>query len=222
MSAAPATVAAPPRKPDAIVAYADEGPLATTLGGAVARLVPLPGEVLALVGAIPVFAAIALEGGDASDGVVVGVLAWLVLCGALVAGRPRTGRLRWIVPPLWRATEYAALLWLAAADGAETLPAAFALLCALAFRHYDLVYRLRHRSTTPPAWVNLVSLGWDGRIALAAVLLLLGALPAGLWALAVLFAAVFVADSAVDWTRWAREQRGTMTGAYEDEEDEGQ
>ena len=222
MTATTPTVPAARSKPNAIEVYADEGPLARALGSALGRVVPVPGEILALAAALPMFAFALIEGGDASRGLTAGVLAWLVVVGGIATGRPRAGRLRWIVPPLWRATEYAALLWVAAVDGDASLPAAFALLCALAFRHYDLVYRLRHRSTTPPEWVNLVSLGWDGRIVLAAVLLLAGALPAAFWILAVLFAAVFVADSVVDWTRWAREQRTAATGTYEDEEDEGQ
>ena len=42
--------------------------------------------------------------------------------------------------------------------------AAFALLCALAFRHYDLVYRLRHRGVAPPRWLDRAGGGWDGRL----------------------------------------------------------
>ena len=64
---------------------------------------------------------------------------------------------RWAEPALLRAIEYAGLIWIAALAGESRVPAAFALLAALAFRHYDLVYRLRQRGTAParvgrPRW----------------------------------------------------------------------
>ena len=46
------------------------------------------------------------------------------------------------------------MLWVAALAGPSSVPAAFALLAAITFRHYDIVYRLRQRSSTPPRWLN--------------------------------------------------------------------
>jgi hypothetical protein len=127
------------------------------------------------------------------------------------------GKMAWAVPPLVRLVEYGGLLAIAAIDG--SLPAAFALLCALAFRHYDLVYRLRHRGEVPPAWLNALAGGWDGRLLAALVLLLLGALPAGYWVAAAVLGPLFVAESAIGWARVERKRRPIL---YEDEEDEGQ
>jgi hypothetical protein len=143
----------------------------------------------------------------------------VILLGGLAGGRPERGRLRWSVPPLIRLTEYAGLLWIAALAGAAAVPGAFALLAAVAFRHYDLVYAQRHRGAPPAAWVGLVGTGWDGRLALGYVLWLLDLLPEGFFVFAALLAIVFVGESVRGWTTVGRDQRGTV---YEDEEDEGQ
>ena len=111
--------------------------------------------------------------------VAAAVLAWAVLTVGASRGRPAPEKSRWAQPPLVRATEYAALIWIAALEGPAAYPAAFALLAALTFRHYDLVYRLRHLGTAPAPWVNALSGGWDGRLVAGFVLLAAGALPAG-------------------------------------------
>jgi hypothetical protein len=124
-----------------------------------------------------------------------------------------------MVPAVVRAAEYAALIWFAALVGAAEEGAALALLGAIAFRHYDLVYRLRHMARIPPAWVNQLSGGWDGRLVVACLLLLAGALPTAYYVLAILLGVAFVAESVSAWTHFSRAQRPVM---YEDEEDEGQ
>ena len=86
-----------------------------------------------------------------------------MLLAGIASGRPLRDRLRWAVPPALRAAEYGALLWIGAVAGA--VPAAFALLCAITFRHYDIVYRLRQRGELPPHWLNRAAGGWDGRAA---------------------------------------------------------
>ena len=106
------------------------------------------------------------------------------------------------VPPLVRLGEYATLAWLAAID--DAVPAAFALIAALTFRHYDLVYRLRHRAELPPVWLNRLAAGWDGRVIIAWVLLALGTLPAAMFVWAGLLGAVSVAEAAVSWRRFER------------------
>jgi hypothetical protein len=202
-----------------LAVYRDDGPLARALGGALGRAVRLPALVVLAAGLAPLLLAIVLEGDDVSDGMVVAVAVWLVLLGGFSSGRPHDERLRWLVPPLLRAGEYVGLVWIAAVAGAADEGAAFALLAAIAFRHYDLVYRLRHQGVTPPPWVNLLSLGWDGRLILACALLLAGALPDAYYVVAAVLAIVFVSESAVSWIHFSRAQRPVM---YEDEEDEGQ
>lgn len=201
-----------------LTVYRDDGPLAGALG-AVARAIPAPGAALALLAVLPLVVAIAIEGGGASDGLAGVVLAWLVVVGGLATGRPEAGSFRWAVPPLIRFGEYTALLWIGSLEGADGVPAAFALIGALAYRHYDLVYRLRHRGVTPPRWVDLIGLGWDGRVVLGYVLLVAGLLPWAFFVLAAVLGVVYVAESVAGWTGTVRQQQ---TAVYEEEEDEGQ
>jgi hypothetical protein len=225
MSAAPASAPAPavrhPRteQPSTLQVYRDDGPIARVIGAAAAPLGRVPQLVLIALGALPMLVVIALEGDGASDALAGAVLAWLVMVAGASCGRPPLDRLRWAVPPAVRLAEYAGLVWIGALAGDSSEPAAFALLCALAFRHYDLVYRLRHQGVTPPSWVGNLALGWDGRLVLGYILLVAGALPAGFFVAAGLLAAVFVAESIAGWRSFGRAQQ---PATYEDEEDEGQ
>ncbi|HEX4689941.1 MAG TPA: DUF5941 domain-containing protein [Solirubrobacteraceae bacterium] len=220
MSAAATTAHAPTERPSALLVYRDDGAIARALGAAVApRLRRVPAILPALAAVVPLLVAIAISDARASNLAAGLVLAWLVIVGGLSHGASHRDRMAWAVPPTVRLAEYAALLWIAALDDVASQPAAFALLCALAFRAYDLVYRLRHQASTPAAWVNAISLGWEGRVILAFLLLVAGALPAGYFVWAAIVAAVFVGEATVSWMAHARGQR---TVDYEDEEDEGQ
>jgi hypothetical protein len=137
----------------------------------------------------------------------------------LTASRAAPRRLRWVVPPLIRLVEYSGLLWIGASAGERSEAAAFALISVLAFRHYDLVYRLRHQGIPPPRWVGDMALGWDGRLLLGYILLVAGALPAGFFIAAGLLALLFVTESIAGWRRFGRAPQPVT---YEDEEDEGQ
>jgi Family of unknown function (DUF5941) len=220
-AASTATATRPPKteQPSALLVYRDDGPIAHALGAAAGRAIALPPLVLLIVAALPLALVIVLDGAGASNGLAAAVTAWLVLVGGISSGRPHTDRARWMVPPVLRAAEYSALIWFAALAGAAHEGAAFALLGAIAFRHYDLVYRLRHMAKTPPAWVNQLSGGWDGRLIVMCVLLLAGALPAAYYVVAAVLGVAFVAESAQAWNTFSRAQRPVM---YEDEEDEGQ
>ncbi len=121
-------------------------------------------------------------------------------------------RIHKTLDPATAAGEYAALIWLSPVG-------ALPLLIALAFRHYDLVYRLRHQGVAPPRWIGNLALGWDGRLVLGYILLVADALPAGFYIAAGLFATAFVAESIAGWRRFGR---GQQPVTYEDEEDEGQ
>ncbi|MGH2949285.1 MAG: DUF5941 domain-containing protein, partial [Solirubrobacteraceae bacterium] len=124
-------------------------------------------------------------------------------------------RLRWTATPAARLCELAGLLWLAALAGDSALPAAFALLAAIAYRGYDLLYRVRQRGVTPAPWVNALALGWDGRLVLGFILLAAGALPAGFYLWAAIAGAAFVGESAAAWL-----PGGHDPGGYDQEDDE--
>jgi Family of unknown function (DUF5941) len=197
----------------ALAIYRDDGPLARALG----RAGRLRQYVLVAAGALPLLAAIAIGGDGVSDPVAGAVLAWLILCGGAASGAPPGGRLRWTQLPVLRACEYGALLWIAAIAGSSALPAAFALLAVLAYRHYDLIYRARLSDHPPPGWLNALSLGWEGRLLGAYVLLLAGAVTEGFYAAAGVLAVVFVGESAVSWVAAGRAGEQPV---YDDEEDE--
>jgi hypothetical protein len=211
-----ATAAAAGAERPAIVLYRDDGPLARLVGRSLGPRARIPAQLLVVAGALPLVAVLALEG-DSSRAALGAAVAWLVVVAGLSSGGAHAGRLDWTSAPLLRGIEYATLVALAALYGDAAVPACFAFICALAFRHYDAVYRQRHQGAAAAAWVRDLGGGWDGRLILAYVLLVTGALTAGLYAAAVLLAVASVAESVASWLRFSRAQRPAM---YADEEDE--
>jgi hypothetical protein len=204
---APAITAA-----DALGLQRDDGPLARALG----RVGGAQALVLMAAAALPLPALAAVGGDDVSEPAAGAAIAWLVLLGGLTGGA-RTGHpLEWTLLPALRLSEYAGLLWLGALAGSSSLPAAFALVAAVAFRHYELAYRLRLRGTAPPPWLGTVSGGWDGRLIAGWLLLAAGALPAGFYALAGVLAIVSAAESVRSWRSHGRSLQAPV---YEDEEE---
>ena len=113
----------------------------------------------------------------------------------LVVRRRAVGRPRGDEPPaLDRARrccafgEYAGLLWLGALAGASSSPAAFALLAALALRHYDLVYGLRYRGAPVRSGSASPRAGGTAGSRSRACCSIAGALPAGFYVLAAIIA----------------------------------
>lgn len=220
MNAAPALAtgaAVPGRERSEIELMRDDGPLARALGRTLGARLPIPAAALAVAGALPVAVAIAASGDDASNGLVAAVLGWFVVLGGSSSGRAHRERLRWVVPAVLRLGEYSSLVWIAVNAGGSSTAAAFALLGALAFRHYDLVYRLRNQGASPPDWVGLLAGGWDGRLIIGWLLLAAGALPAGLFVLAGLLATMLVSESVASWVRFERGDQA-QAGSYDDEE----
>ncbi|MFD8062745.1 DUF5941 domain-containing protein [Streptomyces cyaneofuscatus] len=154
----------------ALADLADSGPLAQ----AVASLVHGPKRALtapaaALIGTlVMVGAALFLPYGSWLT--VVAAAVYVVLSGFAVA-RPLRRALDWLVPPFFRAAEYVTILVLAArSDVPHAVPAAFGLVSAVAYHHYDTVYRIRGGTGAPPQWLVRTIGGHEGRTALVAVL----------------------------------------------------
>ncbi|WP_030168814.1 DUF5941 domain-containing protein [Streptomyces sp. NRRL S-813] len=138
-------------------------------------------------------------------------VAWAPVCGAVVyavtsgqaLSRPLKGSLDWLVPPLFRAAEYGTVLVLAAhADVNGALPAAFGLVAAVAYHHYDTVYRIRGNAGAPPALLVRAIGGQEGRtllVTVLAALLTAAQFKVALTALAVLVAVVVLTESIRFW-----------------------
>jgi hypothetical protein len=217
MSAVSATRSAASGARSRLDAYRDDGALAYLLGRELGALIPLSGAALTVLSALPLVAVVAIDGEGVSDVTLGAAVAWGVLAGSLASGRPDSGRFAWTVPPILRLVEYGTLLAFALLARPPAVPFCFALVAALAFHHYDTVYRLRHQGVAPPTWLSLASGGWDGRMVLGYVLLLTGAVSAGFLVAAIALAVVYVAESAVSWLRFSQ-PRGPAV--YEEEEDE--
>lgn len=161
------------RAAEALADLADSGPLAQGLAGALkSRARRLPGfavPAVALLGGAVVVATAALTdfGGPWP---VVAALVYAVT-SALAVARPLKGALDWLVPPFFRAAEYGTVLALAVkAEVNGVLPAAFGLVAAVAYHHYDTVYRIRGNAGAPPAWLVRAIGGHEGRTLLVTVL----------------------------------------------------
>lgn len=134
---------------------------------------------------------------------VAAAAVYVVFSGLSVA-RPLKGALDWLVPPLFRAAEYVTILVLAArSDVPHAVPAAFGLVSAVAYHHYDTVYRIRGGTGAPPQWLVRTIGGHEGRTALVAVLAAVLTHTSGfttaLTALAVAVALVVLVESIRFW-----------------------
>ncbi|MER5834487.1 DUF5941 domain-containing protein [Streptomyces sp. NPDC002130] len=189
----------------ALADLADSGPLAQGFAEALkkpARRLPgFTAPVVALLGALAVVLTAALTdfGGPWP---LVAALGYALTSGLAVA-RPLKGALDWLVPPFLRAAEYGTVLVLAAkADVNGALPAAFGLVAAVAYHHYDTVYRIRGDAGAPPAWLVRSIGGHEGRtllVTVLAALLTASQFTVALTALAVAVALVVLVESIRFW-----------------------
>ncbi|KUN03077.1 transferase [Streptomyces yokosukanensis] len=157
------------RAAQALADLADSGPLAEAVRRVLGRGLPGLAVPAAFLGGAAVVACSALTG-YGSVMPVIGALVY-VLTSALATARPLKGALDWLVPPFFRAAEYGTLLALASEAGVNgALPAAFGLVAAVAYHHYDTVYRIRGDAGAPPAWLVRAIGGHEGRTLLVTVL----------------------------------------------------
>jgi phosphatidylglycerophosphate synthase len=153
----------------ALADLTDSGPLAELLTR-LTRRVPLraPAFVALAAGALVVLSATLAPYG--SWWPVLGAAGY-VLLSPVALQRPLKGALDWLVPPFYRAAEYGTVLVLAAkADVNGALPAAYGLVAAVAYHHYDTVYRIRGDAGAPPHWLVRAIGGHEGRTLLVTVL----------------------------------------------------
>lgn len=197
------------RAAQALADLADSGPLAEGVAKATApvarRLPSFTAPAVALLGAAVLVATATLApAGSWWPVLAAGVY---VLTSGLAVARPLKGALDWLVPPFFRAGEYVTILALAAVSGVNgALPAAFGLVAAVAYHHYDTVYRIRGGSGAPPRALVRATGGHDGR-ALVVTVAAAAAHTAGftvtLTALAVVLALLVLTESIRFWVSGA-------------------
>lgn len=191
------------RAAQALADLADSGPLAELVGRVLTRLrARSPGIFGLAVLATAVFAIWQQPFGSWKSVAAAGM--YVLFAGGVVMA-PLKGALDWLVPPVFRAAEYTTVLILAAkADVPGALPAAFGLVAAVAYHHYDTVYRIRGGTGAPPHWLVRTIGGHEGRILLITVLASVLAsravdFPVALTALAVFVALVVLVESIRFW-----------------------
>lgn len=156
------------RAAQALADLADSGPLVELLVRLARGTVRHAAPVSAFAGGFLVVASAVLWG-PGWQTVVFAVVHTLM--SAVAVARPLKGALDWLVPPLFRAAEYLTVLVLAVdADVNGALPAAFGLVAAVAYHHYDTVYRIRGNAGAPPQWLVRATGGHEGRTLLVTVL----------------------------------------------------
>ncbi|CAG7653072.1 putative transferase [Actinacidiphila bryophytorum] len=185
---------------------ADSGPLAEALAPVLrplARRAPaFAAPAAAVLGAAAVVATAALAPRGSWYPVATAVL--YVLTSAFAVSLPLKGALDWLVPPMFRAGEYATVLALAAVSEVNgALPAAFGLVAAVAYHHYDTVYRIRGGAGAPPRAVVRSAGGHEGRTLIAALAAAVAAHRTGFTAtltvLAIAIALLVVTESIRFW-----------------------
>ncbi|MCX4956945.1 DUF5941 domain-containing protein [Streptomyces virginiae] len=188
----------------ALADLADSGPLAELQARLLRGRAGSFGSVyVAALGTLVMIAgAVFLPFGDPR---LIAVAVIYVMTAGLAVAAPLKGALDWLIPPLFRAAEYVTVLALAVkADVPGALPAAFGLIAAVAYHHYDTVYRIRGGTGAPPHWLVRTIGGHEGRVllitALAAVLVSREAdFPVALTVMAVFVALVVLVESTRFW-----------------------
>ncbi|MCK8678060.1 DUF5941 domain-containing protein [Streptomyces lichenis] len=191
----------------ALAELADTGPLAGALATALARparaLPAIAPPAIALLGGAAVVATAAFAPVTGPWPTLAALL--YALTSGLAVARPLKGALDWLVPPAFRAAEYTTVLVLAArSEVPGALPAAFGLVAAVAYHHYDTVYRIRGGTGAPPAWLVRTIGGHELRTLAVAVLTAVltsrgSALTTALTVLAVAVALVVLVESIRFW-----------------------
>ncbi|MFD8718961.1 DUF5941 domain-containing protein [Streptomyces sp. NPDC059629] len=186
------------RAAQALADLADNGPLAGAVSRA--RRAPLGSPLLLALAGVAVLTVCLFSGVTWAP--VVGAFVYAAASGRALAA-PLKGALDWLVPPLFRAAEYGTVLVLAGKAGVNgALPAAFGLVAAVAYHHYDTVYRIRGNAGAPPAWLVRAIGGQEGRtlvVTVLAALLTAAQFKTALTVLAVAVAGLVLVESIRFW-----------------------
>ncbi|MFI5979313.1 DUF5941 domain-containing protein [Streptomyces sp. NPDC051555] len=192
------------RAAEALAELADSGVRAWRDTRRIARRKPTRASLWLALGSSLVMAGGAVTQDFGDPWLVTTAVGYVIFAGAAVS-YPLKGALDWLVPPLFRFAEYVTVLALAVkSDVPGALPAAFGLVAAVAYHHYDTVYRIRGGTGAPPHWLVRTTGGHEGRVLLITVLAAVLAeratdFPVALTALAVFVALVVLVESIRFW-----------------------
>jgi hypothetical protein len=188
-----------------IAGYRGDGPLSAWIGGFVEGRLP---PMMPLLVGLLVTCMLAALGLRNLPGILVLTPAEAMLLAALGSSHLHDGRGDWRVPALLQAGEY---VFLAAAGYAGDVPAyvTFGLVAVVGLRHLDMAYRARNR--VPLSWfmarrpsrlprADWRGLGWEGRMIVAGLALLLGITPLAYMVLAAYLALVAAIDFLGGWS----------------------
>ncbi|MFF3375027.1 DUF5941 domain-containing protein [Streptomyces sp. NPDC002680] len=205
------------RAAQALEDLADSGPLAELVARIPGRTAGGSRLLLALEGAaVLIFAVWVCSYGSP---IPVALTVLYVLCAGSAVALPLTGRLDWLVPPVFRVAEYGTVLLLAGkAEVNGALPAAFGLVAAVAYHHYDTVYRIRGNAGAPPRWLVRASGGHEGRTLVVVVLAALLSASQFVVALTVLAVAVALLVLAESIRYWVTAHQGGAPAVHDEGE----
>lgn len=191
----------------ALGAMVDVGPI----GWAVHHALPgrsLPAPLTTLIALAALAFSLTVIPVVGASWLIVGVL-WYVLLVGFASQQPLNGWADWVLPPSFRAAEYALAITVTALVVPAALPVAFCYVAACAFHHYDAVYRLRESGAVPRRWFLTATGGHDGRMVLLALLATGGAtvLHVGLVVVTAALAAIVVGESVTSTLADVRAER---------------
>ena len=193
-----------------IIGYRGDGPLSVWIGRFVdGKLPPAPPLLVGLL----VTGALTVSGLGRLPGILVFTPAEAMLLAALGCWHRHDGPRDWLVPALLHTGEYVFLAALGFAFHAWP-PVIFALLTAVALRHFDLAYRARNQVS--PGWfmhaganigrtpklpgADWRALGWEGRMIVAAFAAAVGVLPYAYAAFAVYLWILLARETLTGWS----------------------
>ncbi|WP_412747288.1 DUF5941 domain-containing protein [Krasilnikovia sp. MM14-A1004] len=187
--------------------HRDDGPLVRAVLARAGWSTPLLlAAIAALVPAILIVVLLVAPTSDGVSRIALAVAALLVLGAGLAARAPHDGPLDWLVPAALRAAEYLTVVAVSLVGGVVT-PVTYAVLFALAVRHYDVTARME--KAAPAAAATGAVLGWDGRVLLLTAAGVAGIATDAEAVLALWVAGAVVVQAVVD-RRGARSSRSAL------------
>ena len=128
----------------------------------------------------------------------------LAALAARVTRSPQlAGRFGWSVPVVLRAVELGAVAVLVVWRDPANLVIAFWIVFAIAYHHYDVLYRSL-QGAAPPRWLTWLGFGWDGRIVVIVIVAATAVWQPSLTILLTWWVLWFAGVASLQWLRSSR------------------